>query len=181
MHLISFLLSGLLLRDISMTLLSGNGRPEARSASIARQQGLTVQALMLYLRHQNTAPQGERKMNNSVSFAGYVGNAPIERNIQNKKLAIFSLAVKQFKAQGETETMWLDCEAWEALAGRVLNHVAKGREVLIHGRLALSTYIDKDGVKVIKPIVKLAGFYLCGPKKSPDDSGNVVRTRQTAV
>ena len=35
---------------------------------------------------------------------------------------------------------------------------------MVSGRLALSTYIDNEGVKVIKPVVKLSGIYLCGKK-----------------
>lgn len=103
-------------------------------------------------------------MNNTITLAGHVGSQPIERDFENKKLAKFSLAVKQFKAQGKDEVMWVDVEAWEAMAGRVLKYVTKGREVMVSGRLALSTYIDNEGVKVIKPVVKLSGIYLCGKK-----------------
>ena len=119
-------------------------------------------------------------MNNQVTFAGYVGNDPIERDFEgDKKLAKFSLAVKQFKAQGEAETMWLDIEGWNGLAPKVLAHVTKGREIVVNGRLALSEYIDNEGTKVIRPVVKLSGFYLCGAKpkaQSPTRS----RTRKIA-
>ena len=54
-------------------------------------------------------------MNNTITLAGHVGSQPIERDFENKKLAKFSLAVKQFKAQGKDEVMWVDVEAWEAI------------------------------------------------------------------
>jgi single-strand DNA-binding protein len=160
-----------------MTLLSGNGRPKARPRPLPASKAHMRCRHSCFICGIKTPLFKEIEMNNSVSFAGYVGNAPVEKIIQDRKLAIFSLAVKQFKSQGEEETMWIEVEAWEKIAGRVIDHVTKGREVLVNGRLALSTYIDKDGVKVIKPVVKLAGFYLCGPRPTTADEAAEAKPR----
>jgi single-stranded DNA-binding protein len=120
-------------------------------------------------------------MNNTITLAGFVGNAPIERNFESKKMAKFSIAVKQFKAGDDDEVMWVDVEGWEMMAGRVLSHVTKGREIVVHGRLALSTYIDDEGVKVIKPVVKLSGFYLCGKKPQAEPANDPTERRKINV
>ena len=118
-------------------------------------------------------------MNNNVCFTGYVGNEPTEIKMieSSKKLVKFSLAVKQFRAKGEDDTMWLDIEAWETIAPKVLATVSKGREIVVNGRLALSEYVDKEGTKVVRPVVKLGGFYLCG--KRPASYNGTAPAKQT--
>jgi single-stranded DNA-binding protein len=53
------------------------------------------------------------------------------------------------------------------LGERVLKTVTRGREVVVHGRLSLSTYTrEEDGMKkqITKPVIKLTSFHLCGKK-----------------
>ncbi len=116
-------------------------------------------------------------MNNTILVIGYVGQNPhsISFGDTGNKVVKFSVAVKEFSANtDENKTLWLDVDAWNGLGDRVLKAITKGREVAIHGRLALSTFNKEvNGVKVevTKPVVKLTSFHLCGRK--PSTSGEV--------
>jgi len=108
--------------------------------------------------------------NNFISLVGHVGQAPTSKSFEDtgNKVAKFSFAVKVLSANSDEEkTMWIDVESWNGLADRVLSTVTKGRELVLHGRLAISTYSrDVNGVvvKMTKPVIKLTSYHLCGPK-----------------
>ncbi|MBX9570674.1 MAG: single-stranded DNA-binding protein [Candidatus Obscuribacterales bacterium] len=105
--------------------------------------------------------------NNTVMLVGRVGADAQQVTFEKSenRLAKFSIAVKQTK----DETMWIDVEAWNEQAEQVLSYFTKGREVIVHGRLALNSYVNKDGQQVTKPLVKLTDFYLCGTKPKSDE------------
>jgi len=109
-------------------------------------------------------------MNNSITLIGHVGQNPktLSFRTSDKKLVKFSLAVKEFSSADEdSKTLWVDVEAWNALASRVLATITKGREVAVQGRLAMTSYSKSEtgkAIEVAKPVVKLTGFHLCGKK-----------------
>lgn len=121
-------------------------------------------------------------MNNTISVIGYVGQRPhsISFGDAGNKVVKFSVAVKEFSANtDENKTLWIDCDAWNGIGDRVLKSVTKGREILVHGRLALSTFSKEvNGVKVevTKPVIKLTSFHLCGRKPSSDAQDEVTST-----
>jgi len=108
-------------------------------------------------------------MNNQVTLIGRIGKAPEITNYPDtgNKLAKFSLCVKEFSANKEDKTLFVDVDAWNGLADNVEKWVTKGREVCVMGRLSINRY-DKEinGVKVpmAKPVIKLSSFHLCGAK-----------------
>lgn len=116
-------------------------------------------------------------MNNQITLVGHVGQKPhsVSFGDTGNKVVKFSIAVKEYSSKSdEQKTLWLDVDAWNGLGDRVLSTVTKGRELVIYGRLGVSTYtreIDGVQVQMSKPIIKLSSFHLCGPKpKSEDDS-----------
>lgn len=115
-------------------------------------------------------------MNNSITIVGHVGQAPksVFFGDTGSKVVKFSVAVKEYSPNSdEDKTMWLDVDAWNNLGDRVLKTVTKGREVVLNGRLAISTYskdINGETVQMSKPVIKLSGFYLCGRKPVDDDA-----------
>lgn len=125
-------------------------------------------------------------MNNTISVIGYVGQQPhsISFGDTGNKVVKFSVAVKEFSANtDENKTLWIDCDAWNGIGDRVLKSVTKGREILVHGRLALSTFSKEvNGVKVevTKPVIKLASFHLCGRKPSSDAQDEVTSTSSSS-
>ena len=114
-------------------------------------------------------------MNNSITIVGHVGQAPhsVSFGDTGNKVVKFSIAVKEFSSKDEEDkTMWLDVDAWNGLGERVLKTITKGREVVVCGRLALSTFNKEvNGVKVqlTKPVIKLTSFHLCGRKPATSD------------
>ncbi|MDX2105892.1 MAG: single-stranded DNA-binding protein [Candidatus Melainabacteria bacterium] len=125
-------------------------------------------------------------MNNTISVIGYVGQQPhsISFGDTGNKVVKFSVAVKEFSANtDENKTLWIDCDAWNGIGDRVLKSVTKGREILVHGRLALSTFSKEvNGVKVevTKPVIKLTSFHLCGRKPSSDAQDEVTSTASSS-
>lgn len=113
-------------------------------------------------------------MNNSITIVGHVGQAPTSKSFDTgNKVAHFSVAVKEYSSNSDEEkTLWLDVDAWNGLADRVLATITKGREVVIQGRLSLNTYtkeVNGESVQITKPVIKLTGFHLCGPKPASDE------------
>lgn len=121
-------------------------------------------------------------MNNTIMVIGYVGQNPhtIAFEDTGNKVVKFSIAVKEFSSNtDENKTLWLDVDAWNGLGERVLKTITKGREVAVHGRLALSTFNKEvHGVKVevTKPVIKLTSFHLCGRKPSSDAQDEATST-----
>jgi single-strand DNA-binding protein len=120
-------------------------------------------------------------MNNYLTLIGHVGENPQVKNFatSNNKLAKFSIAVKEFSSSNNTsKPMWIDVEAWNEVGDKVIATITKGREVAVMGRLATSSYTKngKDGktIEIIKPVMKLTSFYLCGsaPRKREEVSND---------
>ncbi len=100
-------------------------------------------------------------MNNTISIIGNVGQDPNVKEFESgKKVANFSVAVKDYSAKDD-KPMWLEVEAWNELADRVLKILSKGREVAVTGRLSIDTY-TQNGTAVTKPVVIMSGFHACG-------------------
>jgi single-strand DNA-binding protein len=125
-------------------------------------------------------------MNNSITIVGHVGQAPhsVSFGDTGNKVVKFSVAVKEFTQKGEEDkTMWIDVDAWNGLGERVLEHITKGREVVVQGRLAISIYNKEvNGVKVqmTKPLIKLTSFHLCGKKPTSNDETQPEETQAAA-
>ena len=119
---------------------------------------------------------GGATVNNTITIIGYVGQNPhaIAFEDTGNKVVKFSVAVKEFSANNEEDkTLWLDIDAWNGLGERVLKAVTKGREIVIHGRLALTTFnkeVNGTKVEITKPLIKLTSFHLCGraPRKQQE-------------
>lgn len=103
-------------------------------------------------------------MNNSLTLVGHVGKDPQTKSFGDNKVVKFSVAVKEYSSNTEEEkTMWIDVDAWNGLGDRVLKTITKGREVVVYGRLAMSSYskdVDGTPVQVTKPVMKLTSFHL---------------------
>ena len=109
-------------------------------------------------------------MNNNITIVGHVGQNPhsVSFGDTGNKVVKFSVAVKEFSSNtDEDKTMWIDVDCWNGLADRVLKTITKGREVVVNGRLAISTFNKEvNGVKVqmTKPVIKLTSYHLCGKR-----------------
>ena len=130
-------------------------------------------------------------MNNSITIVGHVGQNPhaVSFGDTGNRVVKFSVAVKEFSnKEDEDKTMWIDVDAWNGLGERALKTITKGREVVVTGRLAVSTYSkEEDGIKkeITKPVIKLTSFHLCGKKPQeeaqPEEQAQASKSKRAAV
>ena len=91
-------------------------------------------------------------LRNHVQLMGRLGQDPEIINLDSgKKLAKFSLATNDYytTAKGEKveNTDWHNVVAWGKTAEVIENHVTKGQEVLVGGKLTTRSYETKEGNK----------------------------------
>ena len=91
-------------------------------------------------------------LRNKVQLIGNLGNQPEVITLDSgKKLAKFTMATNESykNAKGEkiTETQWHNIIAWGNTANIIEQHVNKGEELAIEGKLTSRCYDGKDGNK----------------------------------
>jgi single-strand DNA-binding protein len=91
----------------------------------------------------------------------------------------FSLAVNRtFTKEGQPDVDFIDCVAWQKTAEVMANHLTKGRQINIQGRLQKRNYDAQDGTKryVTEVVVERMHFLPDGrpgsqtPVTVPDDA-----------
>ena len=106
-------------------------------------------------------------MNNVINLVGRVVQDPVQKSFPNKATTIaeFSLAVKDYSKKVQAnDAIFFDVKAFNGQVERVMEYVTKGREIIVNGRVATENYTRQDGSKVLKYVVILNGFHLCGSK-----------------
>jgi single-strand DNA-binding protein len=131
---------------------------------------------------------------NSVVVIGNVGMTPEITEFGNGAcVARCSLAVRgkkkaagsmdggfmddsqQDSQEDDAQTTWLDVEAWNDEARQLVEHVAKGRQLQVTGRLKENTWIDKaTGQKRSRIKVSAYAFAFIAPYAGPGAYGNGV-------
>lgn len=89
---------------------------------------------------------------NKVMIIGRMGRDPEMRYTPSgRPVTSFSVAVtrtwKSSEGERNEETEWFNIVAWGSLAEICKQHLAKGREVYIEGRLQTRSWEDPDGKK----------------------------------
>lgn len=84
---------------------------------------------------------------NKAIICGSLGADPELRYTQAQKaVATFNVATSHGTKE-KKETEWHKVVCWEALAENCAKYLAKGKRVLVEGRIQTRSYEDKDGVK----------------------------------
>ena len=104
---------------------------------------------------------------NKVLLVGNLTRDPeLKHTPSNQAVAQIGLAVnRNFQTKdGEKreETTFVDCEAWGRTAEVMSQYLAKGRPVLVEGRLKLDQWQDKDGNNRSKLKVVVENFQFVG-------------------
>ncbi|MEP7196320.1 MAG: single-stranded DNA-binding protein [Saprospiraceae bacterium] len=91
-----------------------------------------------------------KNLRNSVQLIGHLGKMPEVINLEKgKKIARISLATHEnyFSSKGEKviNTTWHNLVAWDSKADYVEKYLAKGQEVIVHGRISTRSYEDAAG------------------------------------
>ena len=91
-------------------------------------------------------------LRNKVQLIGNLGQDPEVTVLDGGgKMARFSLATNEIykNAQGEkvTDTQWHNIVAWGKMAEIAENYLAKGKEIMVEGKLMSRSYETKEGEK----------------------------------
>jgi single-strand DNA-binding protein len=91
-------------------------------------------------------------LRNRVQLIGNVGNDPEVKTFgEGKKVANLTLATnetyKNDKGEKVEETQWHKLVAWGKTAEIIEKFVAKGKEIVVEGKLTHRSYDDKNGEK----------------------------------
>lgn len=78
---------------------------------------------------------------NDIKLLGRLTDAPeLRKSASGRDYAWFTVAVP--RANNRDEADFIRCVAFDKLAGAIAQHCKKGRQVLAHGRLQVSTSMD---------------------------------------
>jgi len=101
---------------------------------------------------------------NKVILAGHMTRDP-ELTYTQSQTAIckFGLAVSR-KYKEKEEVCFVDCTAWGKTGETIQQYMAKGRPILIEGRLTHETWEAKDGTKRSRHSVTVENFQFLGSK-----------------
>ena len=83
---------------------------------------------------------------NKVEILGRLGQDP-ELRYTNSGQAVVNLSVATDDYQGqnrEPQTQWHRVTVWGKQAEAVTNYLSKGSRILVHGRIAYNTYVDRN-------------------------------------
>lgn len=91
------------------------------------------------------------KTRNKVELIGYLGKDPQAYTLPSGTIKVrlrLATHARMKKENGEFEwvSTWHDIVAWKEKADYVLNTFIKGSHILVNGKIAYRTYIDKNGI-----------------------------------
>lgn len=107
-----------------------------------------------------------------IILVGNVGRDPETRQTQGGSLAQFTMAVNENRSGNqEGETTWYRITFWGRQAETIMQHVKKGSQLYIEGRLSLRKYTNKDGIEVTSPEITGTDFQFVG-SRTQDGGGS---------
>lgn len=88
-------------------------------------------------------------MLNNITIQGRICNdIELRKTGSGVSVASFTIACdRDFKSGGEKETDFIECVAWRNTGEFIQKHFAKGRMIVVSGRLQIRPWNDKDGNK----------------------------------
>jgi len=117
-------------------------------------------------------------LRNKVSLIGRLGRDPEMVTFESgKSVTRFSLATHQkYKLKnGEwsEDIQWHNVSAWGPVGKRMSELLAKGKKIIVEGRLTHQTYENKDGERKNRTVVEANEFMLLTPKFENNESEQV--------
>lgn len=88
-------------------------------------------------------------MLNHITIMGRIGtDIELRKTGSGVSVASFTVAVdRDFNTGGEKETDWIECVAWRQTGEFIQKYFAKGRMIVLSGRLQTRNWKDKEGKK----------------------------------
>ena len=109
-------------------------------------------------------------MLNHITVMGRLTKDPeLRRTGTGTAVTSFTIACERdFGENGQKETDFLDCVAWRGTAEFVDRNFAKGRMIVVSGRLQIRSWTDKDGNKRRSAEILADNVYFGDAKKTSD-------------
>jgi single-strand DNA-binding protein len=109
---------------------------------------------------------------NTIQIVGHLGRDPESRfTPSGKKLTKFSVAVNEYAGKDEEgnrkeSTTWFNVETWGLLADTCANHLYKGRQVLVEGRMKIDVVKKNDDTRYYPVVVAREVTFFGAPKSN---------------
>lgn len=121
---------------------------------------------------------------NHVSLMGNLVRDPELRKTKSGKSVVnFAIAVNRFYKDGngerQSETTYVECEAWDSGADIIDKYFQKGKAILVEGCLKQHSWEDQEGNRRTKLKVRVEKFHFVSrgeanaPSKSDEASESV--------
>lgn len=111
-------------------------------------------------------------MLNHITIMGRLTRDPeLRRTNSGIAVASFTVAVdRDYSKDGDKQTDFIDCVAWRQTGEFISKYFAKGRMIVVDGRLELRDWTDKDGNKRRNAEINVASAYFGDSKKDGAES-----------
>ena len=114
-------------------------------------------------------------MLNHITIMGRLVRDPeLRRTGSGVAVASFRIAVDRdfvSKEGGERKADFIDCVAWRQTGEFISKYFAKGRMIVVDGRLEMRDWTDKDGNKRTSAEVVVANAYFGDSKREGESGG----------
>lgn len=114
-------------------------------------------------------------LNHIVIMGRLVRDPELRRTGSGVAVASFRVAVdRDFapKDGGERKADFIDCVAWRQTGEFISKYFAKGRMIVVDGRLEMRDWTDKDGNKRTSAEIVVANAYFGDSKRDGDNSNS---------
>lgn len=108
---------------------------------------------------------------NSVQLIGRIAS-DIQYIPCNKERSLRKFAIafrERSKANGEDDTYFIECEAWDSVGERIDKYCNKGDRIAIAGRLIQSKFTRQDGSKSSQIKVVIHSIEFLDPAKAKEE------------
>lgn len=102
-------------------------------------------------------------VNHYQALGRFTKDPELQETKNGKKVVNFTLAINE-RYNGEYETTFVDCRAWEKIAESICQYFVKGKPILIQGKICMNTYKDKETDKHRKVVFVLVTNFSFLPK-----------------
>ena len=89
---------------------------------------------------------------------------------KDRSVRRFAMAFhEKTKIDGEDDTYFIECEAWDQIGERIDKFVKKGSKIAIFGRLIQHKYKRVDGTNASKIVIVISSVEFLDPKKKEEE------------
>lgn len=103
----------------------------------------------------------------TMSVIGNIGKIEMKYTPQGKAVTEFSVAVNSKGKNGEKETEWFKCTAWEKAAELIHEYASVGSKIFISGSPKIEVWAGKDGEPRAQIVITVREFEFLSRAEKP--------------